>query len=93
MDNEYKVSWIDTNPQNSSYKNEYFVKAKVDKKSSSQNIEDKYELRLQKGEFVVLNNMEVKSKLENVLQFLPQSDTDGLVENISYDIISYCSSF
>ena len=32
MDNEFKVSWIDTNPQNSSYKNEYFAKNKISKK-------------------------------------------------------------
>ena len=46
MDNEYKVSWIDTNPQNSSYKNEYFAKIKTEKKSLSQDLKDKYEHRL-----------------------------------------------
>ncbi|MCX4361416.1 hypothetical protein [Mucispirillum schaedleri] len=93
MDNEYKVSWIDTNPQNSSYKNEYFAKIKTEKKSLSQDLKDKYEHRLQKGEFTVLDNIEAKSKLENVLSFLPNINPDGLVDNISYDFVSYCSSF
>lgn len=93
MDNEYKVSWIDTNPQNSSYKNEYFAKIKTEKKSLSQDLKDKYEHRLQKGEFTVLDNIEAKSKLENVLSFLPNINPDGLVDNIPYDFVSYCSSF
>lgn len=92
MDNDYKVSWIDTNPQNSSYKNEYFAKQKVDRKILSQELEDKYEQRLQKGEFAVLDKNEAKSKLENVLLFLPQVNTDGLIDNISYDFVSYCSN-
>ena len=54
---------------------------------------DKYEHRLQKGEFTVLDNIEAKSKLENVLSFLPNINPDGLVDNISYDFVSYCSSF
>ena len=47
MDNDYKVSWIDTNPQNSSYKNEYFAKTKIDRKILSQELEDKYEQRFE----------------------------------------------
>ncbi len=92
MDNEYKVSWIDTNPQNSSYKNEYFAKTKINRKILFQELEDKYEQRLQKGEFTVLDNIEAKSKLENVLSFLPNINPDGLVDNISYDFVSYCSN-
>lgn len=92
MDNEYKVSWIDTNPQNSSYKNEYFAKTKIDRKILSQELEDKYEQRLHKGEFVILNKIEAKSKLENILSFLPHVHPDGLIDNISYDFVSYCSN-
>ena len=92
MDNDYKVSWIDTNPQNSSYKNEYFARIKANKKILSQELEDRYMQRLQKGEFAVLNNIEAKSKLENILLFLPQVHPDGLVDNISYDFVSYCSN-
>ncbi len=92
MDNEYKVSWIDTNPQNSSYKNEYFAKTKIDRKILFQELKDKYEQRLQKGEFAVLDNIEAKSKLENVLSFLPNIHPDGLIDNISYDFVSYCSN-
>ena len=92
MDNEYKVSWIDTNPQNSSYKNEYFAKTKIDRKILFQELKDKYEQRLQKGEFAVLDNIEAKSKLENGLSFLPNIHPDGLIDNISYDFVSYCSN-
>lgn len=92
MDNEYKVSWIDTNPQNSSYKNEYFAKTKINRKILFQELEDKYEQRLQKGEFAVLNRIEAKLKLENILLFLPQVHPDGIVDNISYDFVSYCSN-
>lgn len=93
MDNEYKVSWIDTNPQNSSYKNEYFAKRKAERKTLLQELEDKYEQRYQKGEFILLNKYEAKSKLNNILLFLPSVNTDGLVDNISYDFVSYCSNF
>ena len=92
MDNDYKVSWVDTNPQNSSYKNEYFAKTKIDRKILSQELEDKYEQRLQKGEFAVLNSVEAKSKLDNILLFLPHVHPDGLIDNISYDFVSYCSN-
>ncbi len=92
MDNEYKVSWIDTNPQNSSYKNEYFAKTKINRKILFQELEDKYEQRLQKGEFAVLNRIEAKLKLENILLFLSQVHPDGIVDNISYDFVSYCSN-
>ena len=97
MDNEFKVSWIDTNPQNSSYKNEYFTKNKISKKISSQDIEDKYEQRLEKGDFdilgAILGAVEVKSKLEDILHDLPQVNTEILLENISHDFVSYCSNF
>lgn len=93
MDNEFKVSWIDTNPQNSSYRNEYFAKNKISKKISSQDIEDKYEQRLEKGDFDILGAVEVKSKLENILHDLPQVNTEILLENISHDFVSYCSNF
>ena len=92
MDNDYKVSWIDTNPQNSSYKNEYFAKTKIDRKILSQELEDRYMQRLQKGEYAVLNKVEAQSKLENVLLCLPKVNTDGLIDNISYDFVSYCSN-
>lgn len=93
MDNEYKVSWIDTNPQNSSYKNEYFAKNKVVRKILSKDLEDKYVQRLQKGEFAVLDKFEAEKKLENVLSFLPVVNPDGLIDNISYEFVSYCSNF
>ena len=32
MDNEYKVSWIDTNPQNSSMNEQYVFKRNTDRK-------------------------------------------------------------
>lgn len=92
MDNDYKVSWIDTNPQNSSYKNEYFARIKANKKILSQELEDRYMQRLQKGEFAVLDKVEAASKLENILSFLPLVHPDGLVDNISYDFVSYCSN-
>lgn len=92
MDNDYKVSWIDTNPQNSSYKNEYFARIKANKKILSQELEDRYMQRLQKGEFAVLDKVEAASKLENILSFLPLVHTDRLVDNISYDFVSYCSN-
>lgn len=91
MDNEYKVSWIDTNPQNSSYKNEYFAKQKIEKKVSPQNLEDKYEQRLQKGDVAMLNKVEAQSKLEDVLSFLQKTNPDGIVNNIPYEFVSYCN--
>ena len=57
MDNDYKVSWIDTNPQNSSYKNEYFAKNKISKKISSQDIED----------------IEISNPKQNVFAFLKEA--------------------
>ena len=93
MDNEFKVSWIDTNPQNSSYQNEYFAKHKINKKISSKDIKDRYEQRLEKGDFDILGAYEVKSKLESVLHNLPQVNPECLVDNVSYDFISYCSNF
>ncbi len=93
MDNEFKVSWIDTNPQNSSYSNEYFAKNKLNKKISSQDIEDKYEQRFEKGEFDILGDVEVKAKLKNILHDLKYVNTEFLVDNISCDFVLYCSNF
>ena len=66
---------------------------KISKKISSQDIEDKYEQRLEKGDFDILGAVEVKSKLENILHDLPQVNTEILLENISHDFVSYCSNF
>lgn len=93
MDNEFKVSWIDTNPQNSSYSNEYFAKNKLSKKISSQDIEDKYEQRFEKDEFDILGDVEVKAKLKNILHDLKHVNTEFLVDNISCDFVLYCSNF
>lgn len=93
MDNDYKVSWIDTNPQNSSYKNEYFAKTKIDRKILSQELEDKYEQRFEKGEFDILGDVEVKAKLKNILHDLKHVNTEFLVDNISCDFVLYCSNF
>lgn len=93
MDNDYKVSWIDTNPQNSSYKNEYFAKTKIDRKILSQELEDKYEQCFEKGEFDILGDVEVKAKLKNILHDLKHVNTEFLVDNISCDFVLYCSNF
>ena len=93
MDNDYKVSWIDTNPQNSSYKNEYFARIKANKKILSQELEDRYEQRFEKGEFDILGDVEVKAKLKNILHDLKHVNTEFLVDNISCDFVLYCSNF
>ena len=55
MDNEYKVSWIDTNPQNSSMNEQYVFKKNTAKKREKKEVEeDSYEPVLQEGKNRVL---------------------------------------
>ena len=65
MDNEYKVSWIDTNPQNSSMNEQYVFKRNTDRKKGKKEEveEDSYEPVLQEGKNRFLSRYELKNLL------------------------------
>ena len=48
---------------------------------------------LEKGDFDILGDVEVKAKLKNILHDLKHVNTEFLVDNISCDFVSYCSNF
>lgn len=92
MDNEYKVSWIDTNPQNSSMA-EYYVSKKHNNKKQEkrENADDMYEKNRQVRKPVFLSKYELKNMLNFVLKSLPKSNTGELLLDVSAGFSSYLS--
>ena len=90
MDNEYKVSWIDTNPQNSSMNEQYVFKKNTAKKREKKEVEeDSYEPVLQEGKNRVLSRYELKNLLDSVLRNLPLVCADRLLLHSPSGFASY----
>lgn len=92
MDNEYKVSWIDTNPQNSSMAEQYVLKKHNRKKQEKkETAEDMYEKSMQNRKPVFLSKYELKNMLNFVLKSLPKTTTGELLLDVSTGFSSYLS--
>ncbi len=90
MDNEYKVSWIDTNPQNSSMNEQYVFKKNTAKKREKKEVEeDSYEPVLQEGKNRFLSRYELKNLLDSVLRNLPLVCADRLLLHSPSGFASY----
>lgn len=90
MDNEYKVSWIDTNPQNSSMNEQYVFKKNTAKKREKKEVEeDSYEPVLQESKNRFLNRYELKNLLDSVLRNLPLVCADRLLLHSPSGFASY----
>lgn len=90
MDNEYKVSWIDTNPQNSSMNEQYVFKKNTAKKREKKEVEeDSYEPVLQEGKNRFLSRYELKNLLDSVLRNLPLVCSDRLLLHSPSGFASY----
>lgn len=84
MDNEYKVSWIDTNPQNSSMAEQYVLKKHSGKKQEKkETAEDMYEKSVQNRKPVFLSKYELKNMLNFVLKSLPRTTSSELLLDVS----------
>lgn len=92
MDNEYKVSWIDTNPQNSSMAEQYvFKKHSGKKQEKKETAEDMYEKSVQNRKPVFLSKYELKNMLDFVLKSLPRTTSGKLLLDVSTGFSSYLS--
>ena len=90
MDNEYKVSWIDTNPQNSSMNEQYVFKKNTAKKREKKEVEeDSYEPVLQESKNRFLSRYELKNVLDSVLRNLPLVCADRLLLHSPSGFASY----
>lgn len=90
MDNEYKVSWIDTNPHNSSMNEQYVFKKNTAKKREKKEVEeDSYEPVLQEGKNRFLSRYELKNLLDSVLRNLPLVCADRLLLHSPSGFASY----
>ena len=91
MDNEYKVSWIDTNPQNSSMNEQYVFKRNTDRKKGKKEEveEDSYEPVLQESKNRFLSRYELKNVLDSVLKNLPLICADRLLLHSPSGFASY----
>ena len=90
MDNEYKVSWIDTNPQNSSMNEQYVFKKNMAKKREKKEVEeDSYEPVLQESKNRFLSRYELKNLLDSVLRNLPLVCADRLLLHSPSGFASY----
>lgn len=92
MDNEYKVSWIDTNPQNSSMAEYYTQKKHSSKKNErKESLDDMYENARGSRQPVFLSKYELKNMLNYVLKSLPKTTTGELLLDVSAGFSSYLS--
>lgn len=90
MDNEYKVSWIDTNPQNSSMAEQYvFKKHSGKRQEKKETAEDMYEKSMQNRKPVFLSKYELKNMLNYVLKSLPKANSYELLLDVSTGFSSY----
>lgn len=90
MDNEYKVSWIDTNPQNSSMAEQYvFKKHSGKRQEKKETAEDMYEKSMQNRKPVFLSKYELKNMLNFVLKSLPRTTSGELLLDVSTGFSSY----
>ena len=89
MDNEYKVSWIDTNPQNLSMPEQYVLKKQNKKHGRNENSKDMYKKVASRTSNKYLSIYELKAMLNFVLKSLPYFSMDELLLQNNNGFASY----
>lgn len=89
MDNEYKVSWIDTNPQNLSMPEQYVLKKQNKKHGRKENSKDMYKKVASRTSNKYLSKYELKAMLNFVLKSLPYFSMDELLLQNNNGFASY----
>lgn len=89
MDNEYKVSWIDTNPQNLSMAEQYVLKKQNKKHGKKESSKDMYKKVAARTSNKYLSKYELKTMLNFVLKSLPYFSMDELLLQNNNGFASY----